>query len=171
MIEEVWKDITGYENVYQVSSYGRIKSLARVVPHGEFSYQAVPEKIRKLSVAKAGYYLVRLHKNKEGKNHSVHRLFAEAFLPNPQGKPHVNHTDGNKINNALDNLEWDTHQENIEHGKSKHYKFINPAGEQVEIFNIRKFCRERNLSHGTMCDVNLGKRKSHKGWTKFTGEE
>lgn len=103
---EVWKDIKGYEELYQVSNYGRIKSL---------NYNRTKkEKIMSLNNDSWGYLIVGLYKSKR-KNFRVHRLVAETFISNPENKPQVNHIDGNKQNNIVSNLEWVTQNENMKH--------------------------------------------------------
>lgn len=111
---EIWKDITGYEGVYQVSNFGRIKSLGRFLKRGE-SKIFVDEFIMSGGSTPIGYKTVSLTKNKVRKAFSVQRLVAEAFIPNPEGKPEVNHIDGDKLNNNYTNLEWCTRRENLQH--------------------------------------------------------
>lgn len=104
---EVWKDIFGYEGLYQVSTLGRVKSLGNRSNHRN-------EIILKPAVVQ-GYLKVNLYKNSKGKIWSIHRLVALTFLKNSNNKPEVNHIDGNKKNNCLDNLEWNTKNENQKH--------------------------------------------------------
>lgn len=111
------------------------------------------------------YWKVRLYKDGIGKDHSVHRLVADAFIPNPHTLPHVNHIDEETSNNCKLNLEWCTAQYNKEYSSSKHYAFKSPEGEIVEVFNLSNFCREHNLSNGSMYHLMSGKYKHHKGWT------
>lgn len=113
---EIWKDIEGYEGLYQVSNLGRIKSLKRQKSNGK-NLVYIDEKILTQNITNWGYYRVALYKNGIRKYHRVHRLVATAFLPNPENKEQVNHIDGNKLNNNLDNLEWSTRIENIHHAK------------------------------------------------------
>lgn len=103
----------------------------------------------------------------DGRKQLVHRLVAETHIPNPNNLPCINHKDEDKTNNHADNLEWCDYQYNSEYSLSKSYKFIDPNGEVREVFNLRKFCRANNLHSGCMSDVNKGKQKQHKGWTKF----
>lgn len=104
-MEEIWKDIEGYEGLYQVSNLGRIKSLERYV-WNRFSYILVKERILKQSNDKYGYCIISLNKNNKGKVFKVHRLVAQAFIPNSLNAPQVNHKDEDKKNNYVDNLEW-----------------------------------------------------------------
>lgn len=113
-----------------------------------------------------GYRQVLLCQYGASQIFSVHRLVAQAFIPNPDNLPQVNHKDRDKLNNSVDNLEWCTCQQNNEHSKSKSYKFLSPAGDVVDVFNIRKFSREHGLNHSHMVQVHKGNKPSHKGWTK-----
>ena len=106
---EKWKNIKGYEGRYQISTFGRVRSF---INNSHQKYKT--PKILQDSVNK-GYHFVRLQKNGQIKNKLVHRLVAEAFLPNPNSKLEVNHKDGNKSNNHVLNLEWATHSENVSH--------------------------------------------------------
>ena len=110
---EVWKDVEGYEGIYQISSYGRLKSLSREITD-IFGTRIVEEKIAQRS-NNSIYFHTNLCKNGEKKSTSIHRLVAQAFIPNPENKPCVNHIDGNKHNNHVENLEWVTYSENIQH--------------------------------------------------------
>lgn len=111
---EEWKDIEGYEGLYQVSDQGNVKSLARKRNNSKGSYTQ-KERILKQSNTTTGYKKVELVKNGQKKSLRVHRLVAQAFIPNPENKPEVNHIDGNKTNNFVSNLEWVTSSENTTH--------------------------------------------------------
>lgn len=104
---EVWKDIEGYEGLYQVSNFGRVKSLERIDSLGRHRR----EKILKTDINNKGHLSVKLSKNGVRKKYLIHRLVAEEFLPNPEKKPIVHHKDHNKLNNNVDNLVWLTHEE------------------------------------------------------------
>ncbi len=115
MQEEVWKDIIGYEGVYQVSNLGNVKTLGQQVVYSDGRVYNYPEKILKLSNSR-GYSSVHLYQNGvRSHGQPVHRLVATAFIPNPENKITVNHKDGNKKNNHIDNLEWASYKENNNH--------------------------------------------------------
>ncbi len=118
--KEIWKDVVGYEGLYQVSNLGRVKSLARsVISHYTDRKPIVTtnrkERIMKQFLYKTGYLYTGLAKNRVKKKYKIHRLVAMAFIPNPENKPMVNHIDGNPLNNRVENLEWCTNQENQIH--------------------------------------------------------
>lgn len=115
---EIWKDIIDYENLYQVSNYGRVKSLRRKVFNGkDFYYKE--ERILKANTD-GRYLCLTLVKNGRRKSFKIHRLVAEAFIPNPNNYPEVNHKDENKLNNCVNNLEWCSRRyNNIYNGRAK----------------------------------------------------
>ena len=114
---EIWKDVENYEGLYQVSNLGRVRSLERDIycQNGTF-HQHLKEKMLVPVLDRYGYQFVGLYKNGKRKKITVHRLVAEAFLPNLENKPQVNHKDENPLNNCVDNLEWRTSKYNINYG-------------------------------------------------------
>ena len=114
--EEVWKDVKGYEGLYEVSNHGRVKSLARIVEYTDGRSYMKDEKILSTPPNSDGYLHTQLGKNKKWKTYRVHRLVGEAFLPNPQNYPEINHIDEIKDNNHVSNLEWCTREHNMNHG-------------------------------------------------------
>lgn len=112
-MKEIWKDIEDYEGLYQVSNLGRVKSLDRKVNH-IFGERIVKGIILKHSET-TNYNAVMLNKEGIVRKVNIHRLVAKSFIANPQNKATVNHIDGNKRNNRVDNLEWVTQSENVKH--------------------------------------------------------
>lgn len=118
MIEE-WRPIEGYEGIYEVSSYGRVRSLDRYVRCKSKSYRLKKGSILSPAKDKNGYLKVVLSCNRKCNTINVHRLVAQAFIPNPDNLPEVNHKDEDKTNNSVDNLEWCNHSYNINYGTRK----------------------------------------------------
>ena len=149
---EVWKDIEGYEGKYQISNMGNVRSLYVNRHLGRHNKDVVIPKIRNLTPTDNGhgYLVVALRKMTEKKNYYVHRLVAEAFLEQVEGKNVVNHIDYNTKNNSVLNLEWCSQKENIHHSihRMRHernsrlptsgYKYIRKNKSGSYTLNIRK---------------------------------
>lgn len=103
---EVWKDIQGYEGLYQVSNFGRVRSLDKKVKCRGGKYRLVKGRIMQPVHSGANYSAINLYKDKHHHMQYVHRLVAKAFIPNPNGYLEINHKDENKDNNNVSNLEW-----------------------------------------------------------------
>lgn len=148
MEKEIWKDIQGFEGKYQVSNLGRIKTVKHIKhtwikEKEEWIIEGIRkkeewvldekiedvDKIRKPVKTKLGYMRVGLKSNNKSRDYLVHRLVAQTFIPNPKNKRYVNHKNGNKEDNRVDNLEWCTHKENMQHavrtGLSKGRRKVN----------------------------------------------
>jgi hypothetical protein len=132
MIEK-WKDISGFEGKYQISNIGRVRSLDRITNNRQFKGA-----IKTPQISNTGYYRVHLcTENRKTKPFSIHRLVATHFLPSIGGKNVVNHIDGDKLNNRLDNLEWVTISENTKHSYDTGLQIMgrsekNPASKYTE---------------------------------------
>lgn len=114
-MNEIWKDVDGYEGLYQISNLGNVKSF-----RGSTKFGKPKELILKPSTINSGYHVVTLYsENGKKRKFQIHRLVAEAFIENPEGFPCVNHKDENKTNNCVDNLEWCTYQYNNNYGTAR----------------------------------------------------
>lgn len=113
-MKEIWKDVEGYEGLYQASNLGRIKALRKERPFAH-TIRVYPEVIMKPSTTKRGYYLVQFMKNGKARHYTLHRIIAKTFIPNPDNKLTVNHINANKLDNSVSNLEWCTYSENQLH--------------------------------------------------------
>lgn len=116
-MQEIWKDIENYEGYYQVSNLGRVRSVNRIVINSMGGkIQHLQGKLQILKPGKLGYVIAQLSKDNKRKYCKVHRLVAQAFIPNPDNLPEVNHKDENKANNRVDNLEWCDREYNVNYG-------------------------------------------------------
>jgi transcriptional regulator with XRE-family HTH domain len=180
MKAEVFVDIKGYEGSYQISNYGRVKSLSKSWRINKTFVASRKERIRKLSIDKFGYYKVNLWDKGKNKRFLVSRLVAQAFVPNPLNLPQVNHKDGKKLNNYFENLEWVTGSENIQHAfdnglinVSKGEDHCYAKLQERDIYNIygllklgytqRQVAREMGISSGGIESIVIGKTWKHVG--------
>ena len=161
-MKEVWKDVPGYEGLYQASTYGRIRSI---------NYSKI---ILKKNLQPSGYEAVTLYKNKIKKFYSVHRLIAMTFIPNPKSKQAVNHKDEIRNHNSVSNLEWVTNKENQNYGHCMHNMAVS-QGKPVSQYSqegklIRTFYsggaaqRVTGINRYHISAVIHGKRKTEGGY-------
>lgn len=173
-MKEIWKDVKNYEGLYQVSNLGNIKSSKREGSAGGFIK----------SLLTNGYYSVNLWKSGKAKMKRIHRLVCEAFIENTDNKPQINHINGNKLNNRIDNLEWATQSENMKHaykigltkspmigrvgklnGKSKAINQYNLSGCFIKIYeSIEIAAKETNCSVSGISLCANGKLKKSGGF-------
>lgn len=176
---EIWRDVVGFENCYIVSSFGRVASKERYVAT-YFGKRKVTGKLLKLKISKTtGYYCVCLRNNGAKKYPSVHRLVAEAFIPNPSNKPQVDHIDRNKQNNSVENLRWCTGSENmlnpltrpilsrINKGRKRPYAYHPVVGLKngIVIYRFQRLmeCEEYGFNYSQVSSCCTGRNKTHKG--------
>lgn len=178
---EIWKDVVGYEGLYQVSNYGRLKSLTKRCRIPNNTYISVPcERILVFDIIN-GYCKITLCKNGKTQKTSVHRIESLAFTPNPENKPCIDHIDGNRMNNCLYNLRWCTVKENMNNditiqriSKSK-MGVMNPFSKRVVQYNldgsivkvwdsIRIAEKEGGFDSSAISKCCKGKYKNHKGF-------
>lgn len=148
-IGEVWKDIPNYEGYYQISNLGRIKSVARKVKY-QNSYRNVKEKLKKTFIGKQGYERVELSKNGKTKKYNVHRIVANVFISNPLNKETVNHINGIKTDNRVENLEWATRSENELHA----YKIGLAKNSEKQRNVARLYCKENKIKSIIQLDLD-----------------
>lgn len=141
---EEWKDIEDYEGLYQVSNLGRIRSKYKYNCRKQKQAIISETEYKIIKPINSEYLKVTLVKNRIKKQFKIHRIVAKAFIENPKGKEQVNHIDGNKHNNKVDNLEWNTVKENINHAfnnnlaKHRKIKMIDLKTKDEKIFNRRE---------------------------------
>lgn len=168
-MNEIWKDIEGYEGLYQVSNFGRVKRVTtgRILKGGK---------------DRGGYLRITLCKNGVTSTKTIHRLVAQAFIPNPENKPEVNHIDENKTNNNVLNLDWMTAKENINHGthnervsKTQSIPIIATnikTDESKEFYGANECARQLGVHQSHITNVLKGKYKQTGGYTfKYKGVE
>lgn len=143
-IAEIWKDVQGYEGLYQVSNLGRVKSLGRVIDRLVYGNYWQEEKILKPNKTKYGYLIVELRKNKKPKSFLVHRLVAITFIPNPENKPEVDHINADKTNNSVNNLRWVTAKENIRNPLN----MVHLTGKNHPMFGKKRSEETKNKMRG-----------------------
>lgn len=161
--DELWKDVVGYEGLYQVSNLGNVKRLK--------GYHCKEDRYLAFSVLR-GYYHVNLHKDGKIKTVQIHRLVAQAFVPNPENYPQVNHRDEEKTNNCADNLEWCTSKYNCNYGcrnsKIGEKSFKRPIKQvfkdgTFKLWNSAREADKHGYDYNSIYRCCVGLRKTHKG--------
>jgi hypothetical protein len=168
---EVWRPIKGYRNFYEVSNKGNVKSIKRAISLSDGKTRKIQERILKPSISQDGYLRVILSKNSHDDSRTIHRLVAEAFIPNPDNLPEVNHKSGIKADNAVENLEWMSHQDNCIHayetGLNKsaganHFKSVSVVDNGIYYPTAKAWADAKKYCYSTVKGVIAGFRKSRK---------
>lgn len=178
-MQEIWKDIKDFEGLYQVSNFGKVRSLGMSFIRTDLKpYTRSPGAVKPIKT-RLGYLCVELHKQGFAKRYLVHRLVAMAFLPNSNNLPEINHKDENKTNNRVDNLEWCTHKYNSTYGTraTRIKDTIKRTGKAIPVLMYSKngifLCRfdaineaaiTMDISCGSIVECCKGKRKSAGGY-------
>ena len=171
--KEIWKPVVGYERYYEVSNKGNVRSVTRYVfsIKGKRKTRKVCGSEKKPKINHSGYYQTTLSKQGKSETVVIHRIVAEAFIPNPCSKPQVNHIDGDKLNNCVENLEWATSFENMSHAVNVLNRLVIPVSQyDLEGNFIARFnsIKEAGESTGTprcsISNVLHGRRKKANGF-------
>jgi hypothetical protein len=181
LLMEIWKPINGYEGWYEISSLGNVRSLDRKVDFEDGRYATYKGKPIKRVINSNGYYVTSIWKNSKSKIIYIHRLVADNFIPNPNNLNIVNHKDGNKLNNSIENLEWVSVIENVRHAQktglipkthvAKKVKQYDKEGNLVASFNsYYEAAKETGFNSSKIGLVVRGKRKTHKGFIWKEGD-
>ena len=172
---ELWSDVKGYEGLYQVSTWGRVRSLGRWVNTNikNSTKRFIKSKILKPGENIKGYSQVRLYKEGKFKNFLVHRLVSQTFISNPNNLPEVNHKDEDKENNTVDNLEWCTSEYNINYGTHNERvtkAMSKPVYQYDENYDLvhewpsTMECGRNGFDSSTVSKCCRGERKRYKGF-------
>lgn len=171
-MNEIWKDIEGYEGYYQVSNLGNVRSVDRVIISNDGIVRVRKGKAKTLKDHN-GYKRVKLNKDGKEKLFLVHRLVAQTFIPNPSNLPCINHKDEVKSNNRIDNLEWCTHRYNRMYGTTEERRRPKLAkkvyqytldGELVNVWPSLAECTKDTFDNGSVSKACNGKLKTYKGF-------
>jgi len=179
MEDEIWKPVVGYENLYEVSDKGRIRSVGRIVNACYGSKMSLKGKILKPIKCTGGYLCIDLCKEGTKKRYLIHRLVAQAFIPNQDNLPCINHKDENPYHNNVDNLEYCTQKYNINYGtrtqravekqrnhpnKSKKVYQYTLDNQLVKVWDSTMECQRNGFNNSNVGKCCRGEYKQHRGF-------
>lgn len=173
MEDEVWKDVKGYEGFYQVSDKGRIRSVDRMIEYKDGAKHFWSGRVLKLSRNKNGYYTITLYKEGAENGYGVHRLVAQAFIPNLDNLPQVNHKNEVKTDNRAENLEWCSMDYNINYGtigqrisekRSKQVYQYTLDNQLVKVWKSTQECGRNGYNQRHISECCRGVLHKHKGF-------
>ncbi len=163
MNSEIFRPIVGYESLYSVSNIGRVKSH-------------ISNRILKPLLRKTGYLEICLYKNKRKKYYLLHRVVAETFLEPIEGANEINHIDGDKTNNCIENIEWSTRKQNLQHAYENGLRKDDVSPKRIKCYpkdnkskviffnSIYQAARKLKISQGNICMVCKGRRPTASGY-------
>lgn len=158
LFNEVWRPVKGYEGLYEVSNKGNVRSLDRYVTNGK-GYCLLKGKPKKVYPNSKGYLITNLSKNNKVKQHYLHRLVADAFIPNPNDLPCIDHINTVKDDNKVENLKWCSCKENMNNPLTKEHLtcrntkpvyYIDEQGKKISFKSIGEAERRIGCSHSTI---------------------
>lgn len=185
LFEEEWRPVVGYESYYLISNYGRLKSVTRHTIDSNGRNMFHRGKVVKAAISKCGYAIFRICIEGKLICVSLHRLVANAFIPNPKNLPFVHHRDENKLNNMVDNLGWITNKENINYGdtQKRHSESLRKVlrdrtyivkqydllGNEIATFRGKREILDAGYSYDGVMHCCKGVTKTHSGyiWKRF----
>lgn len=170
----MWKEIRGFEGLYQINEYGEVKSLSRYIQNHS-KLVLIPERVLKPCKVGRGYLTVCLRDGNKTYRKYIHQMVAEHFIKNPNNLPVPNHKDGDKLNNYYENLEWNTYSENNQHAydvglKDKGEDFYNAKLTEIEVCEILKngkyttyqnIADKYNVTRATIRDILIRRTWKH----------
>lgn len=173
---EIWKSVKGFEGKYEVSNKGNVRSVERIIVNSLGVKKIYKSHIMKPSLTKSGYFNFVLRENGKKFNYRLNRMVADAFIPNINNKPYVNHKNGNKTNNEVENLEWVTGSENTKHAYNNklitHFRKLSKEDvekiRKIYVFNskeysIPKLSKMFNCSKTSIWNV-INNKGSYENW-------
>lgn len=181
---EEWSDVVGWEGLYQVSNFGRVKSLSKRIVYKDGRVYIHPSRIMKNQKISTGYRSVMFYGASGKKQYYVHRLVAETFIPNPNNLGDVNHKDGCKTNNILSNLEWCSRSDNIKHAYKNGLSWVHmdeaikersrpviqyaPSGKIIaEYASASKAARANGCNQGQISRYCRGENKKYRAYKGY----